>query len=64
MAKKKKVVRERVGVRGPYFSSEVWDFLEVDALNYFSKSLGNQHLEELVVSPASTAEPFIRLSDL
>nr|YP_003934604.1 conserved hypothetical chloroplast protein ycf2 [Myriopteris lindheimeri]ADL29795.1 conserved hypothetical chloroplast protein ycf2 [Myriopteris lindheimeri] len=64
MAKKKKVVREKVGVRGPYFSSEVWDFLEVDALNYFSESLGNQHLEELVVSPASTAEPSIRLSDL
>nr|YP_009548363.1 conserved hypothetical chloroplast protein Ycf2 [Bommeria hispida]YP_009548379.1 conserved hypothetical chloroplast protein Ycf2 [Bommeria hispida]AYW15184.1 conserved hypothetical chloroplast protein Ycf2 [Bommeria hispida]AYW15200.1 conserved hypothetical chloroplast protein Ycf2 [Bommeria hispida] len=64
MAKKEKVVRERVEVRGPDFSSEVWDFLEVDALNYFSESLGNQHLEELVVSPASTAEPSIRLSDL
>nr|YP_009547340.1 Ycf2 [Adiantum tricholepis]YP_009547357.1 Ycf2 [Adiantum tricholepis]AYW14996.1 Ycf2 [Adiantum tricholepis]AYW15013.1 Ycf2 [Adiantum tricholepis] len=60
----KKVVEERVGVRNPDSSSEVWDFLEVDALNYFSESLKNQHLEELVVSPASTAEPFIRLSDL
>nr|YP_009478241.1 hypothetical protein [Adiantum shastense]YP_009478257.1 hypothetical protein [Adiantum shastense]AVP32734.1 hypothetical protein [Adiantum shastense]AVP32739.1 hypothetical protein [Adiantum shastense] len=59
-----KVVEKRVGVRGPDSSSEVWDFLEVDALNYFSESLKNQHLEELVVSPASTAEPFIRLSDL
>nr|YP_009548797.1 conserved hypothetical chloroplast protein Ycf2 [Cryptogramma acrostichoides]YP_009548813.1 conserved hypothetical chloroplast protein Ycf2 [Cryptogramma acrostichoides]AYW15772.1 conserved hypothetical chloroplast protein Ycf2 [Cryptogramma acrostichoides]AYW15788.1 conserved hypothetical chloroplast protein Ycf2 [Cryptogramma acrostichoides] len=59
-----KVVEERVGVRGPDSSPELWNFLEVDALNYLSESLKNQHLEELVASPASTAEPFIRLSDL
>nr|YP_010376802.1 hypothetical protein RF2 [Adiantum malesianum]YP_010376818.1 hypothetical protein RF2 [Adiantum malesianum]UPV69566.1 hypothetical protein RF2 [Adiantum malesianum]UPV69582.1 hypothetical protein RF2 [Adiantum malesianum] len=53
-----------IGVRGPDSSSKVWDFLEFDALNYFSESLKNQHLEELVVSPASTAEPSIRFSDL
>lgn len=60
----KEVVERRVGVRGPDSSSEVWDFFKVDALKYFSELLKNQHLEELVVSPASTAEPFIRLSDL
>nr|YP_009549230.1 conserved hypothetical chloroplast protein Ycf2 [Llavea cordifolia]YP_009549246.1 conserved hypothetical chloroplast protein Ycf2 [Llavea cordifolia]AYW16379.1 conserved hypothetical chloroplast protein Ycf2 [Llavea cordifolia]AYW16395.1 conserved hypothetical chloroplast protein Ycf2 [Llavea cordifolia] len=60
----KRVVGKRVGVRGPDFSPELWDFLEVDALNYFSESLKNQHLEELVASPASTVEPFIRLFDL
>nr|YP_010216195.1 hypothetical protein RF2 [Pteris multifida]YP_010216211.1 hypothetical protein RF2 [Pteris multifida]UBR42928.1 hypothetical protein RF2 [Pteris multifida]UBR42944.1 hypothetical protein RF2 [Pteris multifida] len=60
----KKVVERRVGVRGPDSSSEVWDFFKVDALKYFSELLKNQHLDELVVSPASTAEPFIRLSDL
>nr|YP_010466117.1 photosystem I assembly protein ycf2 [Haplopteris ensiformis]UQV94566.1 photosystem I assembly protein ycf2 [Haplopteris ensiformis] len=60
----RKVVDERVEVRGPDYSSEVWDFVEVDALKYFSESLKNQHLEELVVSPVSTTKPFIRLSDL
>ena len=60
----KKVVKERVEVRGPDSSSEVWDFLEVNALDDFSESFKNQHLKELVVSPASTAEPLIRLFDL
>lgn len=59
----KKVVGKRIGVRGPDSSSKVWDFLGVNALNYFSESLKNQHIEELVVRPASTAEPFIRFSD-
>nr|YP_009549317.1 Ycf2 [Vittaria graminifolia]AYW16466.1 Ycf2 [Vittaria graminifolia] len=59
----RKMVEERVGIRGPDSSSEVWDFVEVDALKYFSESLKNQHLEELVVSPVSTTKPFIRLSD-
>nr|AYW15378.1 Ycf2 [Jamesonia brasiliensis]AYW15394.1 Ycf2 [Jamesonia brasiliensis] len=60
----KKVVERRVGVRGPDSSSEVWDFLKVDALKYFFELLKNQHLKELVVIPAFTDEPFIRLSDL
>nr|YP_009548710.1 conserved hypothetical chloroplast protein Ycf2 [Gastoniella chaerophylla]YP_009548726.1 conserved hypothetical chloroplast protein Ycf2 [Gastoniella chaerophylla]AYW15685.1 conserved hypothetical chloroplast protein Ycf2 [Gastoniella chaerophylla]AYW15701.1 conserved hypothetical chloroplast protein Ycf2 [Gastoniella chaerophylla] len=60
----KKVVERRVGVKGPDSSSEVWDFLKVDALKYFFKLLKNQRVKELVVIPASTAEPFIRLSDL
>nr|YP_010409096.1 hypothetical protein RF2 [Adiantum flabellulatum]YP_010409112.1 hypothetical protein RF2 [Adiantum flabellulatum]URH13326.1 hypothetical protein RF2 [Adiantum flabellulatum]URH13342.1 hypothetical protein RF2 [Adiantum flabellulatum] len=60
----KEVVEKGRGVRGRDHSSKVWDFLEVDALNYFSESLKNHYLEELVVSPAYTAEPFIRLSDL
>nr|YP_009548536.1 conserved hypothetical chloroplast protein Ycf2 [Tryonia myriophylla]YP_009548552.1 conserved hypothetical chloroplast protein Ycf2 [Tryonia myriophylla]AYW15357.1 conserved hypothetical chloroplast protein Ycf2 [Tryonia myriophylla]AYW15373.1 conserved hypothetical chloroplast protein Ycf2 [Tryonia myriophylla] len=62
----KKLVEKRVGVRGPDSSSKsrVWDFLKVDALKYFFELLKNQHLKELVVLPASTAEPFIRLSDL
>nr|YP_009547689.1 conserved hypothetical chloroplast protein Ycf2 [Antrophyum semicostatum]YP_009547705.1 conserved hypothetical chloroplast protein Ycf2 [Antrophyum semicostatum]AYW16292.1 conserved hypothetical chloroplast protein Ycf2 [Antrophyum semicostatum]AYW16308.1 conserved hypothetical chloroplast protein Ycf2 [Antrophyum semicostatum] len=60
----RKVVEEQVGVRDPDFPSEIWDFVEVDALKYFSESLKNQHLEELVVSPVSTTKPFIRLSDL
>nr|NP_848105.2 Ycf2 [Adiantum capillus-veneris]NP_848121.2 Ycf2 [Adiantum capillus-veneris]Q85B60.2 RecName: Full=Protein Ycf2 [Adiantum capillus-veneris]AAP29436.2 hypothetical protein [Adiantum capillus-veneris]AAP29454.2 hypothetical protein [Adiantum capillus-veneris] len=60
----KKVIEKGRGVRGRDYSSKVWDFLEIDALNYFSESLKNHYLEELVVSPASTAEPFIRLSDL
>nr|YP_009548450.1 conserved hypothetical chloroplast protein Ycf2 [Pityrogramma trifoliata]YP_009548466.1 conserved hypothetical chloroplast protein Ycf2 [Pityrogramma trifoliata]AYW15271.1 conserved hypothetical chloroplast protein Ycf2 [Pityrogramma trifoliata]AYW15287.1 conserved hypothetical chloroplast protein Ycf2 [Pityrogramma trifoliata] len=60
----KKVVERRVGVKGPDSSSEVWDFLKVDALKYFFELLKNQHLKELLVIPASTAEPFIRLFDL
>ncbi|KAH7291160.1 hypothetical protein KP509_29G003000 [Ceratopteris richardii] len=44
-----KVVKESVEVRSPDSSSEVWNFLEVNGLDDFSKSLKNQHLKELVV---------------
>nr|AIS38300.1 hypothetical chloroplast protein ycf2 [Ceratopteris richardii] len=59
-----KVVKESVEVRSPDSSSEVWNFLEVNGLDDFSKSLKNQHLKELVVSPDFTDEPLIRLFDL
>nr|YP_009547602.1 conserved hypothetical chloroplast protein Ycf2 [Vaginularia trichoidea]YP_009547618.1 conserved hypothetical chloroplast protein Ycf2 [Vaginularia trichoidea]AYW16119.1 conserved hypothetical chloroplast protein Ycf2 [Vaginularia trichoidea]AYW16135.1 conserved hypothetical chloroplast protein Ycf2 [Vaginularia trichoidea] len=56
----RKLVEKRVGVRGPDYSSGVWDFVEVNTLKYFSESLRNQHFKELVVT---TTKPFIRLSD-
>nr|YP_009746933.1 conserved hypothetical protein Ycf2 [Plagiogyria euphlebia]YP_009746949.1 conserved hypothetical protein Ycf2 [Plagiogyria euphlebia]QII42579.1 conserved hypothetical protein Ycf2 [Plagiogyria euphlebia]QII42595.1 conserved hypothetical protein Ycf2 [Plagiogyria euphlebia] len=60
--KVERVEKKRVG--SPYSLFKVPGLVGISRLDYFFKSLKNQHPKEFLIGPFSSYEPFIRLFDL